>query len=110
MNANFKPVVVSSVILISASISTSAQADPQFTIQEQAAANPNLANAFRDMSAALKELEGAEGGYGGNRAKAIASLRSAMDFTKQALNYRMQRDEDKLDVILVSWLKIAKNV
>ncbi|MDD4914233.1 MAG: hypothetical protein PHW13_04240 [Methylococcales bacterium] len=101
MKVNFRT-IASIFILISSFIATPVSAEPQFSLQQEAVANPNLVNAFKEINAAIKELESTQQDYGGNTAKAIADLRSARAWIKTALNYRMQMDEEHLDGSMIN--------
>ncbi|MGD0960681.1 MAG: hypothetical protein ABSB19_12815 [Methylomonas sp.] len=90
-------IIVSSLILVTSAIFTSVYADPQYSIRDEEAAYPGLVNAVHGMNAALKELQGSPNDFGGNKAKAIADLKAAIDSTKRALYYRLQTDEDHYD-------------
>ncbi len=96
MKVNIKAIFVT-LILMTAGISTSVYAEPNLTIQDEAAANPNLTNAIHAMDDALKYLESTPNEFGGNKAKAIADLRSAIGSTRKALDYHLQKDEDHYD-------------
>ncbi|MGD0961690.1 MAG: hypothetical protein ABSB19_17915 [Methylomonas sp.] len=96
MKINFR-IAASSLILAASVISSAVYADPQNSTRNEEAANPALVNAVNSMNAALKELQAAPNEFGGNKAKAIADLKTAIDSTKRALNYYPQKNEDQYD-------------
>lgn len=96
MNVKFKT-IASIVILVSAAITAPVFAEPQFSLKDEAAANPNVVNAIHEMNKAITELEAAPNDFGEYKVKAIADLRAAIISSKNALNYRLQKDEDHLD-------------
>ena len=97
MKVNIKA-IVSTLILVTAAISTSVvYADPQFSIQEEAESYPKLTKAFHEMNNALKDLEETPNEFGGNKAKAIVDLKSAIALIRKALDYHLQIDEDRND-------------
>ncbi len=101
MNVNLR-IIFSSFILITVTISTPVYADPQFTMQQEMEANPNLTKALNEMKSALKELEATPNEFGGNKSKAISDLRSAIDWTTKALYYRLREDDDRLDGSMIN--------
>lgn len=96
MKTGFK-VIVSTLILITAGISTSVYAAPQLTMQEEEAANPNIVKAIRAMEIAYKDLESAPHDFGGNKGAAMNDTKAAIHSLKKALYYRLNMDDAAID-------------
>ena len=78
-------------------VTTSAQADPALTIQQEEAAHPNIVDSIKAMHAAVRHLEGAPHDFGGNKAAALADTHKAIRSLKKALYYRLKMDDAAID-------------
>ena len=74
-----------------------ARAEPQLTMQQEAAAHPRIVEAIRHMKEALRLLEAAPDDFGGNKAAAIRDTRAAIHSLKKALYYRLRMDDAALE-------------
>ena len=74
-----------------------ARAEPQLTMQQEAAAHPRIVEAIHHMKDALKLLEAAPDDFGGNKAAAIRDTRAAIHSLKKALYYRLRMDDAAID-------------
>jgi hypothetical protein len=80
-----------------AALPQTAAAQPQLTIQSEAAAHPRIVQGIRQMEATLHDLDAAPDDFGGNKAKAEADLRTAIHSLRKALFFRLHMDDDAID-------------
>jgi hypothetical protein len=74
-----------------------ASAAPQLTIQSEQAAHPRITDAIHKLEQALGELQAAPDDFGGNKAAAMADMRTAIHSLKKALYFRLHLDDAAID-------------
>ena len=74
-----------------------AAAQPQPTVQAEAAAHPRIVHAIRQSEAAYQDLAAAPDDFGGNKARAMADLRTAIHSMRRALFFRLHMDDAAVD-------------
>ena len=67
------------------------------TREQERAAHPRIADAIHNMEVALRELEAAPDGFGGNKAAAMRDTRAAIHSLKRALYFRLRMDDAAID-------------
>jgi hypothetical protein len=72
-------------------------AQPKLTQEQEWKAHPKLTNAVKSMEGAIDGLDKAPHDFGGNRAKAVADLKTATHSLKKAILYRLKMDDAALD-------------
>jgi hypothetical protein len=80
-----------------AALPQAAAAQPQLSLQAEAAAHPNIVKAIHDMESAYRALQAAPDDFGGNKARALADTRTAIHSLRRALFFRMHMDDDAID-------------
>ena len=78
-------------------LATPAFAQPRLTPRQEFAAHPNLTKAIHEMEHAIGALEKAPDDFGGNKARAIADLRTGVHSLKKAILYRLKMDDAAID-------------
>jgi hypothetical protein len=80
-------------------LSGTASAAPQLTVQSEEAAHPRIVEAIHHMQEALREMEAAPDDFGGNKAAAIHDCKVAIHSLRKALYFRLHMDDAAIDRI-----------
>lgn len=80
-----------------AALPQAAAAQPMITVQSEAAAHPRIVKAIRDMENAYRALQAAPDDFGGDKAQAMADLRTAIHSARRALFFRLHMDDAAID-------------
>ena len=65
------------------------------TTAQEMREHPRIAKAIREIEDAIKYLEAAPHDFGGHKAKAIADSRAAVTQLREAIKYRVMKDNKK---------------